>query len=97
MRGIQLEEGESLMKKLRKMLEKGEAPDETLPIIYTDKGEGVLPGYDIRTDRYEVLREATEKLKTSEKTERAEQRAAKEKKEAKQETQETETETKTKE
>lgn len=76
-KGVQVEEGESLMKKLRKMFEKGEAPEEALPLIYTNKSEGVRPGDDIRTDRYEILREAADKLKSSEKQERAEARAAK--------------------
>lgn len=74
--GVKVEEGKSLMEQLRRMLVEGDIPEEEVPIIYTDKGEGVLPGYDIRTDRFEVAREAMEKAKNSEKKERAEKRAS---------------------
>lgn len=77
LKGVKVEPGKSLMEVLRKMITEGDVPEEEVPIIYTDKGEGVLPGYDIRTDRFEIAREAMEKAKNSEKKERAEKRAAK--------------------
>lgn len=30
--------------------------------IYTDKRDGVMPQYDIRTDRFEIAREAKDKI-----------------------------------
>lgn len=68
-------QGESLMQKLRRMTEEKEPIGNEVQLIYTDKGDGVMPGYDIRTDRFEVGREAMEKVKASQKKERAEQKA----------------------
>ncbi|UPW41143.1 hypothetical protein [Sigmofec virus UA08Rod_5365] len=57
---------EPLIKKLqRKMsgeLVEGTEIDETIPTLYTDKRDGCLPGTDIRTDRFEVAREAIDKV-----------------------------------
>lgn len=43
---------------------KGEVPVET-ELIYTPKEDGVLPGYNIRTDRFEVAVEAVDKIEAS--------------------------------
>lgn len=75
MKGVITEEGESLMNKLRKMTTEQEVPEEVLPIIYTDKADGVMAAYDIRTDRFEIGREAMEKIKSTEKKKRSEQKA----------------------
>lgn len=75
MKGVIVEEGESLMNKLRKMTTEQDVPEEVLPIIYTDKANGVLPAYNIRTDRFEIGREAMEKIKSTEKKKRSEQKA----------------------
>lgn len=41
----------------------GEAIKGSAPIIYTEKADGVLPGYNIRTDRFEVARKLMEKTR----------------------------------
>lgn len=61
-------EAESLTKKLRRMTEQKEPIKEEVEIIYTNKKNGVEPGYDIRTDRFEVARIAAEKLGKAEAT-----------------------------
>ncbi len=55
-------QAEGLEQKLRRILANKEPISEDLPIIYTDKSEGVMPGYDIRTDRFEIARKAVEKI-----------------------------------
>lgn len=55
-------EAEGLEVILRRIQETKEPIKDTKPIIYTDKKDGVLPGYNIRTDRFEIMREAVEKM-----------------------------------
>lgn len=53
--------------KLRKIIS-GEATnmeDGVFPTIYTEKKDGVLPEYDIRTDRFEVAIDAMDKINQS--------------------------------
>lgn len=53
--------------KLRKIIS-GEASnmeDGVFPTIYTEKRDGVLPEYDIRTDRFEVAIDAMDKINQS--------------------------------
>lgn len=53
--------------KLRKIIS-GEAKnmeDGVFPTIYTEKKDGVLPEYDIRTDRFEVAIDAIDKINES--------------------------------
>lgn len=53
--------------KLRKIIS-GEASnmeDGVFPTIYTEKKDGVLPEYDIRTDRFEVAIDAIDKINKS--------------------------------
>lgn len=57
-----LYEGEPLKAKILRMLENNEPITEVLHAEYTDKKFGVLPGFDIRTDRFEVAREAADKM-----------------------------------
>lgn len=50
--------------KLRKIIngESCSMEDGVFPTIYTEKKDGVLPEYDIRTDRFEVAIEAIDKI-----------------------------------
>lgn len=60
--GVETYEAESREKTLRRYKEEGISTESVRPLNYTDKKDGVLPGYNIRTDKFEVMREATEKL-----------------------------------
>ena len=42
--------------KLRRLIESKEPIDDnvTVPLVYTERKEGVLPAYDIRTDRFDL-------------------------------------------
>ena len=53
--------------KLRKIIngESSNMEDGVLPTIYTEKKDGVLPEYDIRTDRFEVAIDAMDKINQS--------------------------------
>lgn len=67
-RGIEINntyEGIPLEQKIRNITENQEPIAEEVPMIYTEKGDGVLPGYDIRTDRFEVAMEAMDKINRS--------------------------------
>lgn len=50
--------GETLEQKVRRILNNKEPIKDGAPIIYTDRKEGVLPSYNIRTDRWEVAVDA---------------------------------------
>lgn len=53
--------------KLRKIIsgESSSMEDGVFPTIYTEKKDGVLPEYDIRTDRFEVAIDAMDKINQS--------------------------------
>jgi hypothetical protein len=58
-------EAEPLEVKLRRKMRGGKVDEEegdgkTWAIAYTEKRDGVRPEYDIRTDRFEIAREAME-------------------------------------
>jgi hypothetical protein len=51
-------EGESIEKKVSKLVENNEPITDGAPIIYTEKKDGVLPQYDIRTDKWDIAQSA---------------------------------------
>lgn len=51
-------EAEPLEKTLKRALTSGEPISTTAPQVFTEKKDGVRAEYDIRTDRFEVAREA---------------------------------------
>lgn len=62
-----LYEAEPLEVKLRRKMKGGKVDEEegeekTWTIAYTEKKDGIKPEYDIRTDRFEIAREAMETL-----------------------------------
>lgn len=52
--------GESIESKVRRITENNEPITDGAPIIYTNRDDGVLPAYNIRTDRWEVAQAAME-------------------------------------
>ena len=60
--GVETYEAESREQMLRRYKEEGISTENVNPLNYTEKKDGVLPGYNIRTDKFDVMREATEKL-----------------------------------
>ena len=59
---VEIYEGESIETKCARVLESGEAITDTAPIIYTAKEDGVLPAYNIRTDRFDIAMDAYDKI-----------------------------------
>ena len=54
----EFQEGESIENKVRRITENNEPITDGAPIIYTNREDGVLPAYNIRTDRWEVAQAA---------------------------------------
>jgi hypothetical protein len=52
------QEGESIEDKVRRITENNEPITDGAPIIYTNRDDGVLPAYNIRTDRWDVAQSA---------------------------------------
>lgn len=52
------QEGESIEDKVRRITENNEPITDGAPIIYTNRDDGVLPAYNIRTDRWDVAQAA---------------------------------------
>lgn len=69
-------EAESIEEKMRKVLANQEPIEQAAPNIYTERKEGVLPAYDIRTDRFEIAIDAADRITAAveaKRQERAEQ------------------------
>ena len=56
LKSIEIYEGESIETKCARVLQDKE------PIIYTAKEDGVLPAYNIRTDRFDIAMDAYDKI-----------------------------------
>lgn len=50
--------GESIETKVKRITENNEPITDGAPIIYTNRDDGVLPAYNIRTDRWEIAQQA---------------------------------------
>lgn len=71
-------QGETIEMKIERIMSNKEPIKDGAPLIYTERKEGVLAGYDIRTDRFEVAIEAMDKVTKSALTKRDEFYKAKE-------------------
>ena len=58
-------EGETIEMKIERVLNNGEPIEDTAPIIWTERKEGVRPEYDIRTDRFDIAIDAMDKVSKS--------------------------------
>lgn len=54
-------EGETIEAKVRRVLNNKEPIKDGSPKIYTDRKDGVLPGMDVRTDRFEIAVDVMDK------------------------------------
>lgn len=57
--------GETIETKIERIVNNGEPITDGAPIVYTERKDGVMPGYNIRTDRFEVALDAMEKITKS--------------------------------
>lgn len=51
-------EGETIEQKVERLVNNNEPIDGTAENIYTERKDGVMPAYDIRTDRFELAVDA---------------------------------------
>ena len=70
----------SLERQLEKVVAGKEPIDSSSPLIYTERKEGVLPQYNIRTDRFDLALEAMGVVDKSYKAKREEKLKATEEK-----------------
>lgn len=63
-------DAEPLETQIERMLENGSEIDTSKELIFTERKDGVLAGYNIRTDKWRVANEAGEKLYQAGVTER---------------------------
>lgn len=65
-------QGETIEGKFERILNNKEPITDGAPLIYTERSEGISPGYDIRTDRFEVALDGIEKIQKSQQARREE-------------------------
>ncbi|AXH76376.1 MAG: hypothetical protein [Microviridae sp.] len=65
LKGIVSYQGESIEKKVERILVNKEPIKDGAPLIFTERKDGVLPSYNIRTDRFEVAVDAMDKVTKS--------------------------------
>lgn len=58
-------EGESIEQKMFRVTTSKEPIDNVAPLIYTERKDGVLPQYDHRTDRFEIARQAKDRVQAT--------------------------------
>lgn len=74
-------EAETIEQQVERMVNNKESIKEGTALIYTERSEGVRPEMNVRTDRWEIAIEATEKIARSYKARREERHAKKDDKE----------------
>lgn len=64
-KGIKTYKGQSIERMIEEATTQNTPIEKASPIIYTEKKEGVIADYDIRTDRWAIAQEAREKMTAS--------------------------------
>lgn len=59
---VEIYEGETIETKVSRIINEKAPIEDGAPIIFTDRAEGVLPAYDIRTDRWDLAVDAMDKV-----------------------------------
>ena len=65
MRSVKTVEGQTMETMVARFMNNQTDIERSQPLIYTERREGVLAGYDIRTDRFEIALEAMDKSSKS--------------------------------
>lgn len=65
-------EGETIEEKMDRIVNNNEPISDGAPLIYTERKEGIRPSTNIRTDRFEIAIEASDKVSKSYKARREE-------------------------
>lgn len=67
-------EGETIEMKIERVVNNNEPITDGAAIIFTERSEGVLAGYNVRTDRFEVAVDAMDKVSMTHAAKREEKR-----------------------
>lgn len=59
---VDIYQADYLEQKIEKLISNKEPIGKDVPLRYTERKEGIVKDYDIRTDRFEVARDAMEKV-----------------------------------
>lgn len=62
LRSVEMYEGETIEMKVARVVQNKEPITDGAPIIYTERGQGVLPDYNPRTDRWDIAIETMDKV-----------------------------------
>lgn len=62
LKSVDVYEGETIERKVARITLTKEPITDTAPTIYTEKKDGVLPAYNIRTDRFDLAIDAYDKI-----------------------------------
>ena len=62
---VEVTEGEPIELKIERVVSNKEPITDGAPAIYTERKEGVISAYNIRTDRFEIAAEAMDKVSGS--------------------------------
>ncbi len=62
---VEILEGETIEQKIERMVENKEPIKDGAPEIFTERKQGVLSAYNIRTDRFEIACDAMDKIQKS--------------------------------
>lgn len=57
---VELIEGERIEEKVRRLTDEKSPINDGAPLIFTERKDGILPAYDIRTDRWDIAQKAME-------------------------------------
>lgn len=63
--GVEKFAGETIEQKCRRIVEEDEPIKDGAPEIFTDRKDGVIAAYNIRTDRFEIAAEAMDAVNRS--------------------------------
>lgn len=87
LKSVEITEGEPIEHKIERVVSNKEPITDGAPSIFTERKEGVVSAYNIRTDRWEVATEAMDKVSGSIQAKRdAKGKVSKPKEESKSET-----------
>lgn len=59
---VETQEGETIEAKVARIVQNKEPITDGAPMIFTEKKDGVLPAYNIRTDRFDIALDAMDKI-----------------------------------
>ena len=59
---VETYEGETIETKVARIVQEKAPITDGAPIIYTDREQGVLPAYNVRTDRWDIAENAMDKV-----------------------------------